>query len=258
MEFYKGQQHERPPVQPMPARALVERELQGGAPCRGKNNPESGQRAAKRPPTNRRGARRALQGTEYIEGRPPRFEGINAQGIGRQAYADSIYGEAPTHHARQSNAEQGHRGEGRSWHPETSPQEEPQERKAMSACNQDCNQGRTCDCAAPAQPAAEGLTAVREECKQYMARGDDCGRLSRLVADAIDAMALRSLQPAAQGWAVFGPDGTVMSVTPEDSEEYAWQEFTEGSNWRTQKRTPDDWKSQGYTCERVTITKEGK
>jgi hypothetical protein len=59
---------------------------------------------------------------------------------------------------------------------------------------------------------------------------------------------------AVQGWAVVGPDGTTHSVTPNDTEEYAWQEFSEGSNWRTKDRTPDEWKAKGYRTIPVLIT----
>ena len=75
--------------------------------------------AVREEPLGARGVLRNADRNEYTRGRPPRFEGINAQGIGRQAYAVSIYGEGQPTHASQNTGRQSHRGEGTAWQPKT-------------------------------------------------------------------------------------------------------------------------------------------
>jgi hypothetical protein len=79
------------------------------------------------------------------------------------------------------------------------------------------------------------------------------------MEDRLQAMLVHpTAQPSAdevKGWAVFGPDGDCDHVVAGESEQFAWESFSQNSNWRTKNVPPEHWKEKGYTCVEVSITR---
>lgn len=52
-------------------------------------------------------------------------------------------------------------------------------------------------------------------------------------------------------FAIKGPDGAILHVEPEESEEYTWEQFNESSSDAPGRKY---WESKGYRCVPVQIT----